>query len=204
MDKREYSVIVFDLGNVLIPFDYNISFDKLEKIEAGLGQKFLDRYMGNYKTHRSFERGTITDDEFLNIMLGYVDNKIDKWTMIDVYSKIFEVNEEVVALLPQLKNKYKLVLLSNTNSIHQKYGWNECGFLVHFDKLILSHKVGAVKPEEKIYKAVEAFTRTSPAQHIFIDDILDYVQGAKKIGWDAVQFTGYSQLVKDLKERKII
>jgi epoxide hydrolase-like predicted phosphatase len=204
MDKREYSVIVFDLGNVLLPFDYNISFNKLEKVESGLGKKFLDRYMENYETHRSFERGTIPDDEFLNIMLGYIDNKTDKQTMIDAYSKIFKVNEDAVALLPQLKKKYKLVLLSNTNSIHQKYGWGTYKFLSYFDKLILSHKVGAVKPEEKIYKAVETFTQIPSAQHIFIDDISEYVEAAQKMGWDAVQFTDYEQLVKDLKEREIL
>jgi HAD superfamily hydrolase (TIGR01509 family) len=204
MNKKEYSIIVFDLGNVLLPFDYNISFNKLEKVEKGLGQKFLDRYMENYETHRSFERGTIPDDEFLNIMLGYIDNKTDKQTMIDAYSKIFKVNEDAVALLPQLKKKFKLILLSNTNSIHQKYGWGGYKFLRHFDKLILSHEVGAVKPEEKIYKKVETFTQMPSAQHIFIDDISEYVEGAKKMGWDAVQFTNYEQLVKNLKEREIL
>ena len=204
MNKKEYSVMVFDLGNVLLPFDYNISFNKLEKVESGLGKKFLERYMENYEIHRSFERGTIPDDEFLNIMLGYIDNKTDKQTMIDAYSKIFKVNEDAVALLPQLKKKYKLVLLSNTNSIHQKYGWGTYKFLSYFDKLILSHKVGAVKPEEKIYKAVETFTQIPSSQHIFIDDISEYVEAAQKMGWDAVQFTDYEQLVKDLKEREIL
>lgn len=204
MSKREYSVVVFDLGNVLIPFDYSISFNKLEKIEQGLGQRFLDQYKKNYELHRNFERGAIPEEEFLTRLSGFINNKIDKQTLIDAYSKIFRVNEDVAALLPNLKEKYKLILLSNTNSLHQKYGWNQFEFLRHFDKLILSHEVGAVKPEEKIYKAVKAFTKEPSEKHIFIDDILEYVEGAKKMGWDAVQFTDYDQLVKDLKEREII
>src|SRR3972149_4350708 len=159
MAKRKYSVIVSDLGNVLIPFDYNISYNKLEKIETGLGQRFLDKY---------------------------------------------RENEDLVSLLPELKKRYKLVLLSNTNIIHQKYGWNEYGFLKNFEKLILSHEVGAVKPEEKIYRAVEKYTKLPSGEHIFIDDIFEYVEAVKNLGWDAIQFKSYNQLINELKIRGLI
>ncbi len=203
MRKRKYSVIVSDLGNVLIPFDYNIAYNRLENIEKGLGQRFLDQYKENYNFHRSFERGEVSEEEFLTKLSGFINNKVDKQTLISIYSKIFTVNEDVVSLLPELKKKYKLVLLSNTNIIHQKYGWNEYGFLKNFDKLILSHEVGAVKPEEKIYRAVEDYTKLPSEEHIFIDDIYEYAEGAKKLGWDAIQFKSYAQLVDGLKARKI-
>ena len=201
--EKKYSVIVFDLGNVLIPFDYNIAFNKLEKIETGLGKRFLDQYKENYNLHRSYERGEVPEEEFLTKLLGFIDNKVDLGTLIDVYSKIFSANENVIALLPKLKKKYMLVLLSNTNSIHQKHGWNEYEFLKYFDKLILSHEVKALKPEEKIYKAVEAFTKKPPEEHLFIDDIVEYTDAAKKVGWDAIQFINYKQLIADLKERGV-
>jgi HAD superfamily hydrolase (TIGR01509 family) len=114
------------------------------------------------------------------------------------------VNEDVAGLLPELKKKYMLVLLSNTNSIHQKYGWNEYEFLKLFDKLILSHEVNALKPEPAIYKKVEAFTRKPPEEHIFIDDIEEYAESAKKAGWEAVWFKNYENLVEEFKERKIL
>jgi len=56
---------------------------------------------------------------------------------------------DVVALLPEIKKNYKLYLVSNTNSIHQKYGYQHYEFLKIFDKLFLSHEVGFVKPEKK-------------------------------------------------------
>jgi glucose-1-phosphatase len=204
MEKRKYSVIVFDLGNVLIPFDYDIAFNKLEKIEKGLGQRFLDQYKENYEFHRAFERGDVPEDKFITKLLGFIDNKVDRETIIDAYSKIFTVNENVASLLPELKKNYMLVLLSNTNSLQQKYGWNGYDFLKHFDKLILSHEAGSVKPEEKIYKAVETYTQKPPGEHIFIDDIFEYAEAAKKLGWDAIQFKNYNQLVTELKLRKIL
>jgi len=204
MIKRKYSVIVFDLGNVLIPFDYNILIGKFNGIEPGLGIKFIKYYRSNYSIHRDFERGFISEKEFISKMLSVIDNRIDAKTFCKYYADIFKENEEVVSLLPILKNNYKLFLLSNTDSIHQKYGWQQYDFLKHFDKLILSHETGAVKPEEKIYLAVEEASGYPAEEHIFIDDVEEYVNAAKKFGWDGIHFRNYNSLVKDLKLRYII
>jgi len=204
MRNNKYSVIVFDLGNVLIPFDYDLIIKKLNDVEYGLGNKFYRFYESNYDIHRKFERGDMPEQEFLRLMLNAVENKIDSEAFCHIYSEIFIVNEQVASLLPVLREKYMLVLLSNTNSIHRKYGWNDNGFLRYFDKLVLSYEVNAIKPEKKIYRAVEKFTTKLSSEHIFIDDVVDYVEGAKKVGWDAVQFTGYEKLLEDLRARNII
>ncbi|MCL5030784.1 MAG: HAD family phosphatase [Bacteroidetes bacterium] len=204
MQNKKYSVIVFDLGNVLIPFNYDLVIERFNNVEPNLGNKFLEYYKANYKIHRGFERGDVSTDEFINKMMEVLDHKIDKETFCNYYSKIFTVNKNVVELLPILKNKYKLVLLSNTDPIHKEYGWKNYEFLKYFDKLVLSYEANAVKPEQKIYKAVEDFTKLPYSEHIFIDDIADYVEGARNAGWDAVQFTGYEKLVEDLKQRKIL
>ena len=204
MPSNNYSVVVFDLGNVLIPFDYNIVINRFNNISSGLGDKFVEYYKSNYEIHRGFECGDLSEDEFIGKMLDVLENKVNKETFCNAYSKIFKVNEDVAALLPELKKNYKLVLLSNTNSIHMEYGWKGYEFLNNFDKLILSHEVGAVKPEPEIYKAVEEFTGEKPEKHIFIDDVKEYAEGAKTMGWDAVQFTDYENLVKDLKARNIL
>ncbi len=200
----KFSAIVFDLGNVLIPFDYDIILNKLNKLKFGLGDRFAKRYKTDYSVHRKFETWELSDDEFLNIMMEWTENALSKNEFCKLYSNIFKVNNDVAALLPKLKKNYKLVLLSNTNSIHQKYGWEKYDFLQYFDKLILSHEIGAVKPDAKIYKAVEEFTKLPSAEHLFIDDVDEYVQGAKNMGWDAVQFTGFNNLLKDFKIRNII
>lgn len=204
MEKRKYSVIVFDLGNVLIPFDYTIMINRLDLIEEGLGHRFMEHYKANYHIHRKFERGKLTEDEFIGLMLHPLNGSLDRETFCRYYSEIFRVNEDVASLLPELKKKYKVVLLSNTNSIHREYGYKQYSFLKHFDRLILSHEVGAVKPEPEIYRAVEAFTQAPPEEHIFIDDVLEYVEGAKKMGWDALQFTSCTQLLEDFKGRGIL
>lgn len=203
MNGKIIKAIVFDLGNVLLPFDYSIAVKRINSIEENLGEVFLSFYKANYELHRSFERGDLPEEKFISTMLDAMQNKIDAETFCKIYSEIFTINQNVASLLPKLKQNYKLVLLSNTNAIHKKYGWEQYEFIKYFDKLILSHEVNAVKPEEKIYKAVEEFTGLQPEEHVFIDDILEYVNGAKKLGWDGIQFLGYENLVEELLKRGI-
>ena len=204
MRNRKYSAVVFDLGQVLLRFDYKYFVEKVNQHKAGIGEQFLELYKNNYNVHRDFEKGLLTEDKFINIMLGYLDNCIDGKTFCKYWSDIFTPEEQVISLLPLLKENYKLYLISNTNSIHKKYGYQGYEFLKQFDKLILSHEVKFIKPEEEIYRGVEKASGFPSEEHIFIDDILEYVDAAKKIGWDGIQFVGYYNLIKNLMMREII
>lgn len=204
MIERNYTTIVFDLGNVLIPFHHNLWVENFNKIEIGIGDKFYKKFLDNYNVHRDYESGKISDEEFISICLGWLDLKVTKGVFLKIFSEIFTFNHDVINLLPILKNKYKLVLLSNTSNIHKVYGWGEYPFIKYFDKLILSHEVESVKPQEKIFRSAEKFTNEESASHIFIDDILDYTNAAKSFGWDSIQFVGYENLVENLKSRGIL
>lgn len=204
MTDKKYSAVVFDLGQVLVRFDYKYFVDKVNKIKPGIGEQFIELYKQNYHIHRDFEKGLISEKVFIDQMLEYLDHKIDGETFCRYWSDIFSLNVDVVALLPEIKKNFKLYLVSNTNSIHQKYGYQHYEFLKIFDKLFLSHEVGFVKPEKEIYQAVEKFSGFPSNEHIFIDDILEYVEAAKSIGWDGIQFVGYDDLVKNFQSRRIL
>ena len=199
-----YSVIVFDLGNVLIPFDYSKPVDYFNRRSAGLGDKFAKLYEDNYHIHRNFEKGILSRKEFLVTMLDWLEHKVTEEEFCKTFSQIFTVNEDTAKLLSLLKEKYMLCLLSNTNEIHREFGWGHYEFLKIFDKQFLSYEVGALKPEKNIYKAVEKYTGKSSGEHFFIDDVYEYVQGAKSCGWDGVQFVNFEMLIEDLGNRKIL
>ncbi len=202
--ENKISVIVFDLGNVLIPFDYENFLSELEAREKGLGEEFARKYRENYEIHRNFEKGKMSKQEFIDIMMDWTNYQMTEEEFCFYFSNIFSVNENVVKMLPVLKRNYTLILLSNTNEIHMEYGWKKYEFLKYFDKLILSHEVGAAKPEAEIYKAVEQFTRKEPIEHIFIDDVAEYTEAAKKLGWDAIQFKNSEDLTGEFLKRGIL
>ena len=200
----KYSTIVFDLGNVLIPFDHGKWITNFNKIEPGLGDKVYRKFIDNKNIQMEYEGGKISDDDFVKICLQWLDQKITAEEFCQIFSDIFTLNDDVIALLPKLAEKFKLVLLSNTSRIHKDYAWGKYPFISYFDKLVLSHEVKAVKPEKKIYKSVEMFTNETPESHIFIDDILEYVDTAKELGWDGIHFIGYDNLVNEFKVRGIL
>ena len=204
MTNRKYSAIVFDLGQVLVRFDYKYFVEKVNKHKAGIGEQFLELYKNNYDVHRDLEKGLISEKDFIAQMLEYLEHIIDEETFCRYWSDIFSFNDDVIELLPELKKNYKLYLVSNTNSIHKRYGYQDYEFLKLFDKLILSHEVKFIKPEVEIYRVVEKVSGFLSEEHIFIDDILEYVDAAKNIGWDGIQFVGYDDLVTNLKARDIL
>jgi putative hydrolase of the HAD superfamily len=198
------SVIVFDLGNVLLPFNYEIVNERLNKIDDGLGERYQEKYHTHYSLHRNYENGTLTDEEFLDHIMEWTENKVDRETFCKYFSEIFTVNEKIASLLPRLKKNYRVLLLSNTSNIHRIYGWKHYSFLKHFEKLFLSYEVGANKPEKEIYQAVMDYTRLPAEEHIFIDDVKEYGDSAKKLGWDAIHFQSEDQCIQELKKRNII
>lgn len=204
MESRKYRVIVFDLGKVLIPFDFKIVVNSFNKIEPGLGDKFETFYFNNYHLHQEFDKGNITKSDFIKTMLTSIDNKVTEDEFCNLYADMFSTNKELVELLPRLKENYTLVLLSNTNIIHHEYGWGKFEFINYFDKIILSYEIGSAKPDKYIFQTVEKFTKEPPETHFFTDDILEYVDAAKALGWDAVQFTGYDDFISSLQIRSII
>lgn len=200
----KYSVIVFDLGNVLIPFDYTKPIEHFNNLKPGMGDRFAQLYKDNYHIHRSFEKGELSRHQYLSQMIEWLEGRINGDDFCRIFSDIFSLNQDVIDLLPKLKEHYTLCLLSNTNEIHKEYGYQHHQFLNHFDKLFLSHEVGAIKPEEKIYRAVENFTGKPSGEHLFIDDIQEYVDGAKACGWDGIQFNSCGELLKEFDSRKIL
>lgn len=179
---------VFDLGNVLIPFDYSIMITKLNNVEPNLGNSYYNWYKNNYHYHRDFEKGLLSEDEFIKINLNALNNLIDADTFCKYYSEIFTENAQLTSLLPQLKSKYKLVLLSNTNVIHKKYGWEKYNFLTYFDYLVLSYEVKSVKPEKEIYLFAQNIYNNAPNEIFYIDDIKEYINAAQALGWNTFHF----------------
>ncbi len=78
MTKRKYSAIVFDLGNVLLPFDHGKMINKLNEIKSELGNRFYKYYVDNYYVHRNFEKGLLSEEEFLKIMVDVCEHTISE------------------------------------------------------------------------------------------------------------------------------
>ena len=101
-----------------------------------------------------------------------------------------------LSYLKQLKNKYKLFLLSNTNVIHQvafnkifKNTVEKTSFNSLFNKAYYSHEIGLRKPDAAAYQYVLNENRLQPQETLFIDDTPGNIEGAKVVGMPTILLT---------------
>lgn len=196
---NKLKALIFDLGNVLIFFDWNIARNKLNQIQENLGDITTNFLKSNKNLIYGLETGSIDEETFLNEIKKNINSKISKAELAKIYSEIFWENEELTKLLPELKKNYKLYLLSNTNRIHRKYGWNDYEFIKHFEKLFLSYEIGFAKPDKEIYEYVASSIPYKKDEFIYIDDIEPFIEAAKSLGWNAIRFESNEQLIRELK-----
>ena len=101
------------------------------------------------------------------------------------------------ALASKLHRKgYKTALLSNTEVAAMQY-FHQLNYDM-FDQLIFSCAQGTAKPEKKIYEVTVDRLRTKAQHSVLIDDKLEYTNGAKEMGLNAILFRSIEQVKDEL------
>jgi HAD superfamily hydrolase (TIGR01509 family) len=107
-------------------------------------------------------------------------------------------------MLAGLGRRYRLVLVSNTNALHfEMLRVTHANLLRHFDELVLSYEIHAMKPRPEIYQAAVERAGCRPEECFYTDDIVAYVEAAKGMGIDAVAFESRMQLGREMGARGI-
>jgi putative hydrolase of the HAD superfamily len=151
-----------------------------------------------------FETGQIEPEAFVAELCAVLELNATYDEFCDLWTSIF-LPETLIpeAFVESLKADYRLLLLSNTNAIHFEMIQRHYPLIRHFDQHVLSYKVGAMKPSPEIYQAALAQAGCRAEECFFTDDLLPYVEGARRMGIDAVQFQSFAQLREDLKLRGV-
>jgi FMN phosphatase YigB (HAD superfamily) len=142
--------------------------------------------------------------DFVEKLTAILDLSVDFDRFCDIWSCIFSETLVPESLLEDLASRYRLVLLSNTNAIHFEMVRKTYPLLRHFHDLVLSYEVKAMKPQPQIYRAAIEKAGCRPEECFYTDDIPEYVEGARQLGIDAVQFRGVQELQRELIARKIL
>ena len=184
--------VIFDLGRVLVHFDFSLGYRQLEPL-CGIPADEIPLRVAESRLAIRLESGELAPREFareLGELLGF-----------EMFTKPTLIPE---ALVEAIGKTHRLVLLSNTNSIHFEMLRENYPILRHFHAYVLSHEVRAMKPNPQIYQAAIEAAGCAPEECFFTDDIAEYVAGAKAVGIDAVQFQSASQIEAELRSRGVI
>ncbi len=93
--------------------------------------------------------------------------------------------DDAFAVIPELKNKYKLAIVSDAwPSLVDVY--EENNMTSYFDSIVISSFLGTSKPDSKMYCTALQELNIKPEEAIFIDDSLKNCMGAMSIGINTV------------------
>ena len=195
--------VIFDLGKVLIPFDFARGYRAMEKFCDYPAAEIPQRIAATDLVHR-FETGLVEPRDFVEQLSRMLDLRVTYEQFCEIWSSIFLPDTLIPeSLLAGIGARYRLLVLSNTNAIHFDMVRQSYPLLRHFHDLVLSYEVKAMKPSPAIYREAIARAQCRPEECFFTDDIPAYVEGARREGIDAVQFESCAQLERDLAARGI-
>ena len=187
MDKNIKN-IVFDLGGVLVDMDFKAAINGLQKAGFAKVKEQLQSF-DREGIFQKFELGEMTAEEFRtaireNSTVTLTDEEIDAlWNAM-----LLEIPREKLELILDLRGKYMVYLLSNTNSIHWDYvcknAFNYRGFRVndYFEETFLSYEMHLAKPDKAIFEKVLQDANLLPEETLFIDDSEANCKAAEEVG----------------------
>ena len=189
--------IIFDLGGVLLDIDYNLTRAAFEK----LGVVHFDDMYSQGSADKLFQRletGLITDKHFYDELNNCTGLNLSPEEIKTAWNAmLLSFRERSLAFLDEIRGKYKIFLLSNTNFIHIESFQNifnekkrEKTFDAYFDKAFYSCEIGLRKPDLECYDWVLQELSLKPESTLFIDDSAHNIEAANQSGMQTVHLTG--------------
>ena len=173
--------LVFDFGCVLVDLDKERCVRAWHEIGAGAIAQYVDECRQEDLFHE-LETGHITIEAFCAEVRRRATGceATDAQIVWAWQQLLLGVPDRRVQLLRRLRERYRLLLLSNTNAIH----WEQCQYALTgcFERVFLSYEMGLVKPDRRIFEQMIREADTDVAHTLFIDDSAANCQSANALG----------------------
>lgn len=192
--------IIFDYGNVIARFDHAIFYNTIARHSSLPLDELKALARHQYDLLLRYETGGMTSDEFCSVVMEVCRVSMTRDEFQQAFVDIFERIPATIELVKQLKPHYKLGLLSNTNEWHFQGEMQTLDIFPLFDAVTLSYHVGALKPDERMYRDMLHKLSLPPESCLYIDDIADYVAAAQRLGIRALHYTTHEDLLSSLRE----
>ncbi len=205
MATRPPKFLYFDLGNVVLPFDYLIAVRQMADV-AGVSEQVIQEVVFDSGLEPAYERGDMTTEQFFEMICQRLGKRPDFDAFVVAASDMFWENPAVVDMILRLRRAgHRTGVLSNTCQAHWQF-CRERRFPILqqlFEVAALSYELRAMKPDPAIFRAAAALAGVEPAEIFFVDDRTEHVEGARRVGFDAVPFTDAASLRAALEERGV-
>jgi FMN phosphatase YigB (HAD superfamily) len=178
--------VVFDLGNVLLDFDYAKTVQRI-KDKCKMSEADLKKVFSASPLFDRFEHGHMTPEEYFAEIqrLTCYGGSFDEFA--EFFGDIFTEAPAIVAWNERLRtNKVPRYVLSNTNDLSIRFIRKKFPFFNQFDGYVLSHEHRVMKPATRIYEVLEELAGLRGPDLFYIDDRAENVHAAAARGWQIV------------------
>jgi len=180
------NAVVFDLGKVLLDFDYGIAAQRIAargKVTAAAVKSFIDHSPLLFQ----YETGRLTKAQFFAEICAATGfcGSLDEFS--EFFSDIFVPIDPMVALHAELRQRgIPTYIFSNTNELAAGHIRRRFPFFGNFDGYILSYEHGAMKPDAKLYEVVEKQSGRRRAEILYLDDRPENIAAGAVRGWQVI------------------
>lgn len=203
--------IIFDFGGVILDIDPQLTVNEFIKLgfndfERLLTPEFTEDIIGK------FERGILTPEVFRTKLKSFLNIDVTDQQLDEAWnSLLYDIPGERIDIIENVKKNYQIFLLSNSNEIHYdlyvrdlqlRFGYREFDELFH--KAYFSFDLHLLKPNPEIYEFVINQHELVPENTLFIDDKLENIEAAKKLGLHTYQLEKPERVRDIFKDGKLI
>lgn len=182
--------LLFDFGGVIVSIEKEKAVNRFKEI----GVSRIEEFLGEFRqggVFLEYEEGKITDQEFYAALRKISDKEDMTAEEIDSawLAFITDVPQYKLDMLKELRGKYNLYLLSNTNP--SVMGWADSSnftpeglpISAYFDKSYMSYKIGSAKPDKEIFEYIIKDSGLEPSETLFFDDGEANIKAAEALGF---------------------
>ena len=196
MPKGDISLVVFDLGGVLLRLN-----DVRESFGLDADDTDFLRIWLESPAVRMFECGEIEELEFAGKILAELQLPYDHHEFMRRFRAwpggLFPGIPELLERIPQ---HTATAILSNTNPVHWHQGNIDDTLRSRIDHLSLSYETGLLKPDDESFTRVIEHFGCAPRETLFVDDNPLNIAAANRLGIRARLTRGYDELHDVLAE----
>ena len=188
--------IIFDLGNVLINYDFEFFFEKL-------GYKRYERSLKEaHGPIFGFECGEMTTEDFLQELQAIYKPDMDTEEFKDAWCDVFWANDELLDIIPGLTAEQRLMILSNNDELHFPYIWDRYLKLHIFEmeNIMITSRLGYIKPDIRVYQEAVSKYDFDWKESLFIDDVKENIEVARKLGAKTIWHQDNTETIESLNK----
>ncbi len=173
-------VILSDIGNVLVAFDFTIAAQRCAEKSPFKAEKMFHRLDG---IKLPYENGDMDDETFVREAIAALEFQGSVAEFRQIWCEIFTENVAMKQTLARWAGKLPMHLLSNTNGLHKEYLLSTFSIFRHFQDGVYSYSAKCSKPGDEIFIHTIERLSLDPALTFYIDDLPANIATADRLGF---------------------